>query len=421
MDNVLVSGIGKSGTTALYDLIKRGARATDVDVACLFEPATPASLAALRHHQPDRPMLTKVMVNRLEESRVRYEDFPHRLMLVRDPRDVVISRLLFRPLTRGAIAEVTPEQLEPFVAALEQKERDPGSISVGELSRLANELEIGSGSEEALARRLEGKRELIDAHGFRVVRYEDLVDDRLDDLAEELGVPLVDPSKGTGGWLSHISRSKGYGAWRQWFLDEDVAYYDGLFADYLQAFDYPRGEPPPEQQHIDPETSSVYIRTRVEARRREVAVRHQEPPKPQDLDDEELEALIGMADDGDPVAARRAADALAVRGEVERATRLAREAAVRGDLPGMRRLAKLLRRAGGDDAVRDAEAWEREARWIEVYYQDMRALRRRIRRLERRAGTAGGGGRSTRSATTRRLRRLRRELAGLLPGRRGGR
>lgn len=410
MDNVLIAGIGKTGTTALYTAVKRGARAAGIDVACLFEPPSPMQLAALLRNRPDQPVLTKVMVHRLAETRVHYDDFPHRLMLVRDPRDIVVSRLLFRPLTRGAVAEVPPETLERFVAALEEKERDPASWSVRDLEALADDLGIGTGSDEGLVRSLELKRELIEEHDFTVVRYEDLVDGRLDEVSARLGIRLSETSETSetsGGWLAHISRSKAYGAWRQWFLEQDLLYYDDNFGDYLDEFSYPRERTVAPPDSIDPATSSEYIRNRVEARRREVALRHDEPAdgSSEDLTDEVIAGLVDMADDGDAVAGRRAATALRARGENERALPLAREAAARGDLRAMRLVAELLRETADPAALEEAQRWERDVAWVLPLYLDIRELRRRVQRLERRASLAGAQPR----------RGWRRRLAGYVP------
>jgi hypothetical protein len=421
VDNVLIAGIGKTGTTALYAAVKRGARAAGVDPACLFEPSSGIALGALLCHRPEQPVLTKIMVHRLSESGVDYDDFPHRLMLVRDPRDVIISRLLFRPLTRGAVAEVPPETLEQFVAALEAKERDPASWSVRALDELADELGIGAGNEAGLVRSLNLKRELIARHDFTVVRYEDLVDGELGHLEAQLGVPLGDTSEGTSGWLSHISRSKSYGAWRQWFLPDDVEHYDRLFADYLDAFSYPRGAVLPDEVHIEPATASEYVRSRAETRRREVALRHDADRRGDaEVTDEELAALEDMADDGDAVAARRAARSHVARGDSSRAVHLAREAAVRGDLGAMRLLCGLLRAEGDSGSLEEAEAWEQDLRRVAPLYRQIRVLRSQVRRLEAsRASeksdpptTASGAGTAPDGA------RRRRGLAGYLRGRR---
>jgi hypothetical protein len=362
MSSILVVGLHKTGTTGLYHAIKEAVAELD-DYAFLFEPKSPEPLLALTRYAPQRPVLTKVLVNRLRNCALRYEDFDHRFMTIRDPRDIVVSRLLFRPMFGWTAYELPVERLEPFVRALKEKEADPASHSVVALHRLADELGMADAGWPGLLRQMRRQRRVLARHGFSVVHYEDFVEGRLRGVSEQLGVPVTNPgAQSTGGWLDHIQRSMGHGEWRQWFLEEDVEHFRDLFGDYAEAFGYHDWEPA-DSQSIDPATSSQYVERKVRQHLESVQERTR-GFSATSVDAEELRYLHGMAEDGRTMWAHRLALVRHAGAEEfrdqQQALRWAREAAVRGHAPSMHLTAELLSGDQSRAAVTEARLWRCE-------------------------------------------------------------
>src|SRR5699024_871023 len=104
-----------------------------------------------------------------------------------------------------------------------------------------------------------------------VVHYEDFVDDEVAPLADYLSLPLNPKQSSTPAWLSHISRSKGHGAWRDWLTPADVDFYRPHFKDVMAAMGYEDDWQLNETPSIDPATSSLYVADAIVKRRRELA------------------------------------------------------------------------------------------------------------------------------------------------------
>lgn len=368
--NILISGQGKTGTTGIYNAVKDALRTTGDRCNCQFEPTRPEPLLALGRYDPSTAVLTKIMSQKLKAVRVRYQDFDKRIMTVRDPRDIVISRLLFFPLIRGAALRADEGAADRFVEALRAKEEDPDSLSVVDLHELAGELGLRRGTWQGLVDALELTNAQIDRHDFHVVAYEDFVEGRLDDLSDHLGMTITNPAATGSAWLSHIPRSMSHGEWRNWFTKEDVDFFAELFAEYMRRHGYDPSEQPHDEPRVDPATSSEYVEEKLASRREQISSRRTAGGAGQSLDGEELVLLSEMADDGDSVAGYRAARALS-DGTVGRpegvpsALELARGAARRGHLDAMGLTARLLREVQDDGSARaremEARFWDREA------------------------------------------------------------
>jgi hypothetical protein len=406
--SVLVVGAGKTGTTGLYTSIKAAVRERDGDRwYCLFEPATPAPFRGLRRFAPERPVLTKVMIHRLRRCEVRPATFEHRVLVVRDPRDVLVSRLLFRPLIRSSVRSTSPERLERFLTALRDKERDPASWSVLGLHRLADELEISRSGFETIGRSQQRIVGLDRRGAFHVSRYEDFVDGRLDGLADHLGLELARQDAADGSWLGHIARAKGRGEWSDWLRPEDVDFFRPIFEPYMTHFGYGDGWDLAADPQIDPGTCSRYVERKLAGRRQQVQERYAEPWSTSSVrEPEQVARLRDMADDGDAISCHRLALVLRAGGPVPAdpagALHWAEHGALQGHVPSMRLLGELL------DARSDgsgSQHWLQAADDIEAEVREREAASRRGQPRSRPRVTPG---RAVLQAPRRLWRRYRR-------------
>ena len=259
---ILIVGLGRSGTTALYFKIKQ---ALPENTWCLYEP---------RRFDPFDPggapdVLAKILIappNIFDYPSFR--DFDKRIMIVRDPRDSLVSRILYRPCGsrafRGDEAKVAA-----FTDALCRKEADPRSISllavIDLFSRLTNE--------EWLPRFTTITDLAVDFHrnngDFVVYKYEDFVAGSYAAIEDYLGIVLPVGETHVGPQYEHVVRTKAAHDWQNWFTAEDVAFFRPHLAPYMHAYGYPDDWTLAAEPCIRPEHGSEYVRRSVILRRKQ--------------------------------------------------------------------------------------------------------------------------------------------------------
>lgn len=273
--DVALYGLSKTGTSALFYKLMNS---LPPDTICLFEPEARGALARLRVHlkaavtgAPERGVLAKVLPFRPGRP-VRLSDFAgfeRQILLVRDPRDRLVSHLLYRVYnSRVWKDEAAAAQ---WVEALRRKEAEP-AMPLTELIATFARLE-GEPHAFALWAQAYGHhsvRRPLAFHearpGIHPMRYEDMVDGRFDALEAYLGFPLSGSSE-VGLEVSRIARTRSHGGWRDWFTPEDVRTLGPILQPYLD-FYYPGAD-----WHLhatpalDPGHGSRYVEMLVRERR----------------------------------------------------------------------------------------------------------------------------------------------------------
>ena len=114
-------GAGKSGTTALFYCLKASAeRHFAMTFPFRFEPKSAAVIDAF----PTEFGIAKMLLERYERTSNEFVSrFDKRGFILRDPRDNVISRLVYHVGTRLKSAE--PQAREAITRKFLAKERDP--------------------------------------------------------------------------------------------------------------------------------------------------------------------------------------------------------------------------------------------------------------------------------------------------------
>jgi hypothetical protein len=241
---IVIFGLARSGTTALFYLLKD---ALPAGTQCLFEPhafrpgAVDGLLRRMFRSRRERDVLAKVLPFRPTDpaDAESFEAFDRQILTVRDPRDRIVSRLLY--VVRHSTFYGSDERMRRFMNLLERKEADPGSVTIGELLRV--QAEIGGetfsleGWGAAQARHSVGVP--LEFHDRRphlfLCRYEDLVDRNLAALEGYLDRPLPKQAV-VAPQHQHVERTKGYGSWRNWFTDEDIRWLRPILAPYLERY-----------------------------------------------------------------------------------------------------------------------------------------------------------------------------------------
>lgn len=248
---VVVVGLGKSGTTALVYAI-RSAMPADTEV--LFEPRAYVALSASN-------IAAKVLLHpKFPMDPAFYRQFERIVLLLRDPRDLLISKALYR-IYGGTPLHADRAKLEEYVALLRAKEKDPGSVSFLRIVALFQSLNgRGSNPDVGIAKRLNDivsfQREFPDA---LVYKYEDLVEGRFEAVASYLSLPAERMTPDVPATLRRVVRSRRAGNWRDWFTPEDVTLYRPVFAPFMNHYGYADDWTLNAAPRLDPKEGSEYV------------------------------------------------------------------------------------------------------------------------------------------------------------------
>lgn len=251
---ILVAGLGKSGTTALYFTIKNSMPAT---VKGVFEPRKFSAIEEISGNHV--PLITKVLTPLPADFLPHLNDFfTHRVMIVRDPRDVVVSSLLYNT-AYTYLWRYSTEQIKHSLALLRRKETDSTAISLLNLLAMLRDDFTPAAFAAFVSAMLAAVIDLADApFRFFVLPYETMIAGHLEELEKHLGFPLagtreVDPE------FRRVERTRSSGNWRDWFLPEDVAYFRPLFDTFLRRFGYDADDwTPSDHRTILPSHCSEY-------------------------------------------------------------------------------------------------------------------------------------------------------------------
>ena len=201
--------------------------------------------------------------------------------MVRDPRDHLISRLLYRACADPAFRN-DDLKVQRFVEALREKERNPRNVSLLELYLRYNSISDptiswpqslpahASGElppripVHAYSRALEfheGKRDLF------TYRYEDFVSGNYHALECNLRLTLAPGDVAVAGQYEHVTRTKQFGDWRHWFTRSDVDFFAPIFS-YMRAYGYADQWSLADRPTIATEHASKFVLRSVAQRRR---------------------------------------------------------------------------------------------------------------------------------------------------------
>jgi hypothetical protein len=255
---IVIAGAAKSGTTALYYALKQS---LPRGYAHKFEP---------REYVPkpsEDGVLAKIIINSVKKIE-DFDCFDKRIYLIRDPRDIVVSGVLYR--IYNAREPIDQSKLAHYLAGIDQKQQDPASISLVELqSRLAPLLRNGVRMHQ---NRGATTSDFGAQHpGYFVYKYEDLIVGRFDELERYLGFTITFSGE-VDAKHKRVARAKEAGGWRDWFTPADVEYYRPLFQDFLIKYGYDLDWTVNPNPQITAEHSTLYVQRMLEegiaARRR---------------------------------------------------------------------------------------------------------------------------------------------------------
>jgi hypothetical protein len=251
---VVVGGLGKSGTTALFFAVRS---AMPVDTFCLFEPQE------FRHVESPN-VLAKILVHPKVDWD-SFQSFAKKVFILRDPRDQVVSRLLYSIYNHTE--PVSEADAQRVLQLLERKERDTRDLPVWKISEEVDRI-MGRDFRSFLRGRFELCQQYWKQYpDFYRLRYEDFVRGRTRNVEQYLGLALpvsvrVDPL------LNRVERTRWFGDWQNWFTPSDVDFFRPVLADLMRTFGYEDDWTLSSNPVIQPIHASGYVRQLLEQQRR---------------------------------------------------------------------------------------------------------------------------------------------------------
>lgn len=247
---IIIVGLAKSGTTALCFKIGNSLN----DPFILVEPPSWDKTLARRWRRWRRrhgsDVVAKLVIGKgsgddpppendgshvvtgvpLLQDYASFDQFDKKVMIVRDPRDVVVSHLLYRA-GYHVLWNRSRLDIHKYLDLLRRKESAPQSVSI--LPLLAPSLDMAYfriAFDATIAFRQEHQ-------DYFFITYEDFICGHLAPLEAYLEVPLLGAAE-VGHMYSRVARTKASGSWRKWFSQEDVEFFKPLLAPYMATFGY---------------------------------------------------------------------------------------------------------------------------------------------------------------------------------------
>lgn len=254
---IVIAGQYKSGTTAILTKIRSAMPASTL---VLFEPrGYEASTAS--------DVLAKILIDNPDYvDFASFDSFDRKILIVRDPRDNMVSRVLYRIFEHPDFC-LDDDKVAQFVGLLRKKEADPKSVSLLELIGLFNRLKGVDTLGRLTKRATRGLEFHAERPDYFVYRYEDLVQSAFAPLESYLGLRLTHGAATVDRAVGRVTRTKGSGDWRNWFLEADVAFFRPHFATYMEHYGYGVDWSAAENPVVRPDHASEYVLRLVQEKR----------------------------------------------------------------------------------------------------------------------------------------------------------
>lgn len=258
----LIIGLGKSGTTALFSAVKN---CIEENARYYFEPRNLENLKL----SGSKNIIAKVLIDNVnEKNQHRLNDFDKKILIVRDPRDLLISKLLYRTRgTRDTNPFMDNDKAEKFLDYIKQKEKNPNSISILELYELQDFLSNKNSILKHLEKLHRKLLQIAEAQDFNcfILKYEDYITGNIVKAQNYLDLNIkcnveVDET------FERVKRTKSFGDWKNWFTEDDVNYVKKNYKFFMEYFGYTDWAQP-QNKTINLEFASHYVKKILDLRK----------------------------------------------------------------------------------------------------------------------------------------------------------
>jgi hypothetical protein len=258
--NVLVIGRAKTGTTIISKTIHKSME----NALFLMEPK-----AIERFLVPyNQDLVAKIIFEHWNKTpRLRVAvlfnelavKFDKSVLIVRDPRDELISRLFYILFGYVKDGKVTRDQLTPWLDIVKRKELHPESVSLkdmmGVLNRILN-ININFQLNDTFHYFNFIRNQSADAKSF-VLHYEDFISGKTRELESYLGIELTS-ERSVDELSNRVMRTASFNNWKSFYLQSDLDRFKELHQDKMEKMGYTDWELSSTPE-LDPEHGSVYL------------------------------------------------------------------------------------------------------------------------------------------------------------------
>lgn len=230
---ILIAGSPKTGTTGLLYLI---ANSIGGDPKLLFEPKECPSY--IDDEKTD--IIAKVLIP-LTVKALSFKHFDKKITIVRDPRDRIVSALLYSQNNAGYLLH--EKRLQIVRECLQKKESFPSKLT---LKEILFSIEKASGNrniiDEFENKVVLGRLVALEKYAKKmpeafIYKYEDFVSGTYGSLEKYLGFPITGKAEVPNS-LKRVERTKSAGDWRNWFTPADVDHYKPMLSPWLAKYGY---------------------------------------------------------------------------------------------------------------------------------------------------------------------------------------
>lgn len=259
-----IIGLSKSGTTALFYLIKDSSKE---NIETIFERKALARKRELLESNND--VLLKMLLFPGALKKGEYDELVEisdkNILIIRDPRDNIISELLYYGGYHVTWSK-SYEQRQKAIALLKEKEANSKIVSVIRLFEILCDRDRED-LNQYMMKRYESVSEFVERYkNVEVVKYEDILQNSLHNLENYLGFSLA-PKTQVKSDHAYVIRKKAEGDWKNWFTEEDIVFFKPILEKYMSQFEYPNDWTLSAQPGILAKYSSAYFEKLIENKR----------------------------------------------------------------------------------------------------------------------------------------------------------
>jgi hypothetical protein len=240
-NNILVIGAAKTGTTVISKAIQHSLKSAQYHLEpktiMFFEQgshidaSTPQVVKIIFEHWNAMPRMRNAIIN--NEAKMKFNKI---VAIKRDPRDELISRLLYIIYPYIQANGYNERIVSMWIKLWTNKERSPKSLSICEMIEVFDKL-AGSHFLGFLNKKADYSR-FLTSNNKRLftIRYEDFIQGTLKALQDYCGFHLV-LDRGVDEF-TRTTRSCSYNNWKKYFTDHDVVYFKEVLGELLEDMGY---------------------------------------------------------------------------------------------------------------------------------------------------------------------------------------
>ena len=248
---ILLLGIPKTGTTFIYYLLKQS---LPDKYFCLFEPSSNEMDYSVYYAKKN--ILIKdlfVIESSIHNFSKIISEFEKTIFIIRDPRDRLISAFFYFFVNKRNRTSLNIKT-ELVFDKVRQKINDPSIHFLSILKELGFSPEQIDHNYKLYQKYLE----LVLDSDSLLIKYESIVEGETGILGDYLGVKINNRQVIAHEHI-HVTRSRFYGDWRNWFTPDDVHFFKNKYQDLLLKLGYEDDWVLNDNPKIDPKSSIDYL------------------------------------------------------------------------------------------------------------------------------------------------------------------